>query len=89
MRRKPALPIRIIVYLAILFVAIIINLPFFWMLVTSFKTEDKEFCQSLRADTACQIYMEYAFRSAYGDFATVDLQFSRSLWAGENKIQRS
>ena len=43
MRRKPALPIRLLVYLAILFVAVIINLPFFWMLVTSFKTEDAAF----------------------------------------------
>ena len=43
MRRNPALPIRLIVYAAIVFVAVIINLPFFWMLVTSFKTEDAAF----------------------------------------------
>jgi multiple sugar transport system permease protein len=43
MRRKPALPIRLIVYAAIVFVAVIINLPFFMMLVTSFKTEDAAF----------------------------------------------
>jgi len=41
--RKPRLPVRIVVYLLVLLVAVLINLPFFWMLVTSFKTEDEVF----------------------------------------------
>jgi len=43
MRRKPHLIVRAIVILVVLFVAIMINLPFIWMLVTSFKTEDAAF----------------------------------------------
>ncbi|HPE69525.1 MAG TPA: carbohydrate ABC transporter permease [Thermotogota bacterium] len=43
MNRKPRLPVRIVVYLLVLLVAVLINLPFFWMLVTSFKTEDEVF----------------------------------------------
>jgi len=35
--------VRIVVYLLVLLVAVLINLPFFWMLVTSFKTEDEVF----------------------------------------------
>lgn len=43
MKRKPILPIRLIIYALIVLVAVIINLPFIWMLVTSFKTEDEVF----------------------------------------------
>ncbi|NLI05730.1 MAG: carbohydrate ABC transporter permease, partial [Thermotogaceae bacterium] len=43
MRKKPHIALRTIVVLMVLFVAIVINLPFIWMLVTSFKTEDAAF----------------------------------------------
>jgi multiple sugar transport system permease protein len=43
MIRKPAIPLRLAVTLAAFGFAIIVNLPFFWMLVTSFKTEDQAF----------------------------------------------
>jgi len=43
MTRKPKLPVRILVYIILFFVLIIINLPFIWMVITSFKTEDQVF----------------------------------------------
>ncbi len=43
MIRKPKLPIRILVYIILFFVLIIINLPFIWMVITSFKTEAQVF----------------------------------------------
>ena len=43
MIRKYPLSLKIAVTLFLFFLAILINLPFFWMLVTSFKTEDQAF----------------------------------------------
>lgn len=43
MIRKYPLWLKITVTLFLFLVAILINLPFFWMLVTSFKTEDQAF----------------------------------------------
>jgi multiple sugar transport system permease protein len=43
MRREPKLPVRIVVYLILIFVLIIINLPFIWMVLTSFKEESDVF----------------------------------------------
>ncbi len=43
MTKKPKLPIRILIYCVLIFVLIIINLPFIWMIVTSFKHESEVF----------------------------------------------
>ncbi len=43
MRKPPPVPIRLIVIGAISVVMIIVNLPFIWMLVTTFKTEAEVF----------------------------------------------
>ncbi|MDN5360531.1 MAG: multiple sugar transport system permease protein [Thermotogaceae bacterium] len=43
MTRKPALTKRIIIYLILVAVMIMINLPFLWMVITSFKTEEEVF----------------------------------------------
>jgi multiple sugar transport system permease protein len=43
MIRKPKLQIRILVYAILVAVLIIINLPFIWMVITSFKTEEEVF----------------------------------------------
>ncbi|HOO32784.1 MAG TPA: carbohydrate ABC transporter permease [Thermotogota bacterium] len=43
MIRKPKLPIRILIYAVLVFILIIINLPFIWMVITSFKTEEEVF----------------------------------------------
>jgi multiple sugar transport system permease protein len=43
MRKPPPIPIRLIVIGAIAVVMIIVNLPFIWMLVTTFKTEAEVF----------------------------------------------
>ncbi len=43
MIRKPSLPKRIIIYAILVFVMIVINLPFLWMVITSFKTEKEVF----------------------------------------------
>ena len=43
MRKIPPLPVRLIIYVIIVVIAVAVNLPFIWMLVTSFKTEDEVF----------------------------------------------
>lgn len=43
MRKAPPIPIRIIVFAAVGVAMIVVNLPFLWMLVTSFKTEGEVF----------------------------------------------
>jgi multiple sugar transport system permease protein len=43
MMRKPTLTKRIIIYLILVAVMIMINLPFLWMVITSFKTEKEVF----------------------------------------------
>lgn len=43
MTKKPKLPIRILVYCVLSIVLVMINLPFIWMLVTSFKEESDVF----------------------------------------------
>lgn len=43
MTRKPTLTKRIIIYLILVAVMIMINLPFLWMVITSFKTEKEVF----------------------------------------------
>lgn len=43
MTKKPKLPIRLLVYFVLGIVLVIINLPFIWMLVTSFKHESEVF----------------------------------------------
>jgi len=43
MIRRPKLQIRILVYVILFAVLIIINLPFIWMVLTSFKTEEEVF----------------------------------------------
>ncbi len=43
MRRKPKLHIRVIVYIVLFVILIVINLPFIWMVITSFKTEEEVF----------------------------------------------
>jgi len=43
MTKKPKLPIRILVYCILSIILVMINLPFIWMLVTSFKEESDVF----------------------------------------------
>jgi len=43
MRKKPKLPFRIFIYCVLFIVLIVINLPFIWMVITSFKTEEQVF----------------------------------------------
>lgn len=43
MTKTPKLPIRILVYCVLGFVLLAINLPFIWMIITSFKTESEVF----------------------------------------------
>ena len=41
--KKPPLVVRLIVYVVLVIVAIAINLPFFWMVITAFKNESDVF----------------------------------------------
>lgn len=87
MIRKYPLLLKIAVTLFLFFLAILINLPFFWMLVTSFKTEDQAFSippsflptifdlrNFIKAASFIPIG-RYIFNTLYVSFAVVALQF--------------
>lgn len=87
MIRKYPLSLKIAVTLFLFFLAILINLPFFWMLVTSFKTEDQAFSippsflptifdlrNFIKAASFIPIG-RYIFNTLYVSFAVVALQF--------------
>lgn len=87
MIRKYPLSLKIAVTFFLFFIAILINLPFFWMLVTSFKTEDQAFSippsflptifdlrNFFKAATFIPIG-KYILNTLYVSFAVVALQF--------------